>query len=331
MISTAVIAPTGAASIGTAGILDTLIKADRSWKLQAGDDWKPLFDVALVGLNDQPVCCKDGVFLQPQHTTATLRPDLVIVPALDDEDHEASFAGNREWVPWIKHWHDAGARVASSCTGAFLVADTGLLDGRRATTHWLFANLFHEWFPLVTLATDQLIVDDGDIISSGGATAFLTLVLYLIERYGGYQRAAFAAKVMLVDANRTSQLPFVAFNSDRNHDDTLIRDIQDHVDVNLGNNLDASDMASKFGLSPRTLTRRFRSATNRTYQSYIRHARIQRAKFLLETTIEPIGIIQQLVGYQDPTAFRRAFHDEVQISPTEYRARYGARQAKTNP
>jgi transcriptional regulator GlxA family with amidase domain len=330
MISTVVIAPTGAASIGTAGILDTLIKADRSWRLQAGDEWEPLFDVALVGLDDKPVPCKDGVFLQPQQTVNTVRPDLVIVPAIDEEDQEASFAANRAWVPWIKTWHQAGARVASSCTGAFLVADAGLLDGRRATTHWLFAELFHERFPQVTLATDQLIVDVGDIISSGGATAFLTLVLYLTERYGGYERAAFAAKVMLVDANRTSQLPFVAFSPERDHDDTLIREIQDHIDVNLGTDLDAGDIAQKFGLSPRTLTRRFRAATNRTYQAYIRHTRIQRAKLLLETTTEPIGNIRDLVGYQDPAAFRRAFHAEVDISPTEYRARYGAKPTENH-
>ena len=328
MISVAVIAPTGAASIGTAGILDALIKADHSWKLEAGPAWEPLFDVALVALDDRAIPCKDGVFFHPtQNVDSLALPDLVVVPALDDEDHEGSFQRNRVWVPWIRTWHDAGARIASSCTGAFLVAAAGLLDGRRATTHWLFADLFHSWFPDVTLATDQLIVDTGDVISSGGATAFLTLVLYIVERYGGHERAAFAAKVLLVDGNRQSQLPFVAFRPARDHNDGLIRQIQDHIDTNLASQLDASALAERFAVSPRTLTRRFRAATGQTYQTYVRRSRIQQAKLLLESTAEPIGNVRALVGYQDPAAFRRAFHTEGAISPREYRTRNGNNQS----
>ena len=324
MISVVVIAPTGAASIGTSGLLDALIKADRSWRVEVGADWKPLFDVRLVGLEAQPIPCKDGVYLDPSCTASDVdTPDLVLVPALDDEDNDASFELNRSWVPWIRTWHDAGSRVASSCTGAFLLAATGLLDGRRATTHWLFADRFQTRFPTVELATDRLIVDNGDVISSGGATAFLTLVLYLIERYGGHERAMFAAKVLLVDGNRASQLPFVAFSPSRDHGDELVREIQDHVDANLQDELDAAKTAALFALSPRSLSRRFRAATGETYQSYVRQSRIQRAKFLLESTADPIGIIRGAVGYEDPAAFRRAFNTEVALSPTEYRARFG--------
>ena len=323
MISTVVVTPTGAASIGTAGLLDSLIKADRAWRLQAGPSWTPLFDVTLVGLDTDPVACKDGVFLRPPRTVDAVRPDLVIVPALDDVDHEASFAANQPWVPWIQKWHQGGARIASSCTGAFLVAATGLLDGRRATTHWLFADLFREWFPEVQLTEDQLIVDDGDAISSGGATAFLTLVLYLVERYGGHARAALAAKVLLVDGHRTSQLPFIGFSATRNHGDPLVRDIQDHIESHLDDRLETDELANRFALSARSLSRRFGAATGRTCQSYIRHARIQHAKVLLETTVEPIGGIRDQVGYTDPAAFRRAFRQEVGITPTDYRIRDG--------
>jgi transcriptional regulator GlxA family with amidase domain len=323
VISTAVLSPRGAASIGTSGLLDALIKADRSWRLETGSAWAPIFDVALVGLDSGPVACRDGVFLRPPRTADGVHPDLVIIPALDDQEHEASFAANQPWVPWIQKWHRDGARLASSCTGAFLVAAAGVLDGRRATTHWLFADLFRQWFPQVQLVEEELIVDVGDTISSGGATAFLTLVLYLLERYGGHERAALAAKVLLVDGHRRSQLPFIGFSADRNHDDALVREIQNHIDAHLTERLESDDLARRFALSPRSLTRRFRSATGRTSQAYIRHARIKRAKLLLETTADPIGRIRDEAGYADPAAFRRAFRQEAGISPTDYRAMYG--------
>jgi transcriptional regulator GlxA family with amidase domain len=306
--------------------MDSLIKGDRAWRLEAGPAATRLFDVSLVGLDDRPVSCRDGVYLQPRCTAAELAtPDLVIVPAIDDEEPEASFARNRAWGAWIKSWYRDGARIASSCTGAFLVADTGILDGRRATTHWLFADLFRSWFPGVILTEDRLIVDNGDTISSGGATAFLTLVLYLIERYGGHERARLAAKVLLVDGNRTSQVPYMAFSANRNHRDDLIREIQDHIDAHLNEPLLASDLAGRFEVSTRTLTRRFVAATGVSPQEYLQRTRVQEAARLLETTTEPIDRVRARVGYRDPSAFRRAFQAVMGSSPRGYRDHYGAK------
>src|SRR5262245_44541254 len=154
MLLVAIPALAGAASIGTAGLMDALNKADRAWALQAGPDAPRLFDVRLVGLDGfdggpSPVACRDGVLLQPRVAAKDLEtPDLVVVPGLDD-DLDDSFVRNRGWVPWIAGWHRAGAVVASSCTGAFLLADAGLLDGRPATTHWLFADKLLRRYPEV--------------------------------------------------------------------------------------------------------------------------------------------------------------------------------------
>jgi transcriptional regulator GlxA family with amidase domain len=237
----------------------------------------------------------------------------------------ASFALNRGWASWIARWHAAGARIASSCTGAFLVADSGVLRGRPATTHWLFADELQRRYPNIDVKADRLIIDNGDVITSGGATAFLNLVLYLVERFAGHERANLAAKVLLVDGHRPSQLPYVAALPGRFHNDLVVHEIQQHIDWHLDEPLLISKLAEQFGLSSRTLSRRFTDATGRGPQAYLQHARVQHAKRLLETTSDPIEEVRRLAGYNDPAAFRRAFKQTTGLSPSEYRKAYGPR------
>jgi len=326
MLAVAIPALADTASIGTAGLMDALNKADRSWTLVNGSESGRLFKVQLVGLNRRPVVCRDGVRLHPTAITHQMpTPDLVVVPGLDD-DLAASFVRNRRWVPWIRRWHQAGARIASSCTGAFLVADAGVLRGRAATTHWLFADDLRRRYPDVDVRVDRMVIDHGDVITSGGATAFLNLVLYLVERFGGHERVNLAAKVLLVDGHRNSQLPYLAALPGRSHDDRVVHGIQQHIDTNLDEPLRIGKLAAQFGLSSRTLSRRFESATGRGPQAYVQHARIQHAKRLLETTNDPIDEIRRGAGYHDPAAFRRAFKQATGLSPSQYRGAYGPRQ-----
>lgn len=328
MVSVVIAALSGTASIGTAGLMDALNKADLAPALQAGQPAPRMFDVRLAGLGDGPVSCRDGVSLQPSVVAADVAtPDLVVVPGLDD-DLAASFAANRGWAPWLARWHAAGARIASSCTGAFLVADAGLLDGRPATTHWLFAGELGRRYPAVKVTADQMIVDNGDVITSGGATAFLNLVLYLVERFAGHDRANLAAKVLLVDGHRPSQLPYIAFGRERAHDDVIVHQVQQHIDSHLGEPLRVGELAASFGLSERTLSRRFAAATGRGPRAYLRHARVQHAKRLLETTGDPIDQVCRRAGYSDPAAFRRVFKQVTGMSPTSYRDAYGLRPAR---
>jgi transcriptional regulator GlxA family with amidase domain len=323
MIKVLITALSGTASIGTAGLMDALNKADMSGQLPAGRPTPRMFDVQLAGLDHSEVSCRDGVILRPSASAAEIAtPDLVVVPGLDD-DLAASFAANRGWVPWITKWHAGGARIASSCTGAFLLADAGLLNGRAATTHWMFAGELHSRYPAVTVTADRMIIDNGDVITSAGATAFLNLILYLTERFAGHDRANLAAKVLLADGHRPSQLPYIAFGRERSHDDLTVHQIQQHVDLHLAEPLLAADLATRFGLSQRTLTRRFAAATGRGPRAYIQHARIQHAMRLLETTADPTSQIQRRCGYTDPAAFRRAFTQATGLSPRRYRDAYG--------
>ncbi|WP_433562864.1 GlxA family transcriptional regulator [Nocardia sp. CA-151230] len=326
MLSVAVLALAGGASIGPAGFMDVLAKADRSWQLQAGAAWTQLFDTTLVGLTDAPVRCRDGVLLQPHCRAAELAPpNLVVVPAFDDENLLDSLADNREWVPWLDKWHAQGGRVASSCVGAFLLAEAGLLDGRPATTHWMFAETLRSRYPRVKVATDRLIVDAGDVITCGGATTFLSLVVYLVERFGGHERAAVARKVLLIDGGRTSQLPYLTYTPVRDHGDELMQRIQDYIDTHLGTPIGSEALARHFGISPRTLARRFHAATDSSVNSYVQQARMLLAKKLLETTDQPIEQIRTATGYLDPAAFRRVFREAAGVSPRQYRNIYTTR------
>jgi transcriptional regulator GlxA family with amidase domain len=323
MVSVVIAALSGTASIGTAGLMDALNKADLAQALWTSRPPRRVFDVHLTGLDGGAVTCRDGVSLHPSVTAADVRtPDVVVVPGLDD-DLAASFAENRRWVPWLRTWHAAGARIASSCTGAFLVADAGLLDGKPATTHWMFADELRRRYPAINVTAGQMIVDNGDVITSGGATAFLNLVLYLVERFAGHDRANLAAKVLLVDSDRPSQLPYIAFGRERSHDDVLVHQIQQHIDLHVDEPLRISQLAARFGLSERTLSRRFAAATGRGPRAYLQHARIQHAVRLLETVSDAIDQIRSRAGYTDPAAFRRVFKQATGLSPSRYRETYG--------
>jgi transcriptional regulator GlxA family with amidase domain len=320
MLSVAVLALGGGASIGPAGLMDVLGKADRSWQLLAGPAWTPLFDITLVGLDSKPVRCRDEIMLQPHRRARDLAPpNLVVVPAFDDENLLDSLADNQDWVPWLKTWHAQGARVAASCVGAFLLAEAGLLDGRPATTHWLFADTMRSLYPSVKVTSDRLIVDAGDVITSGGATTFLSLVVHLVERFGGHERAALARKVLLIDGGRTSQLPYLAFTPARDHDDDLVRRVQQFIDAHLDVPIRSDALARKFGVSTRTLARRFLASTQAGVNSYAQQARMLLAKKLLETTNDSIDQIRTATGYLDPAAFRRAFRQAAGMSPRQYR------------
>jgi transcriptional regulator GlxA family with amidase domain len=178
------------------------------------------------------------------------------------------------------------------------------------------------------VTASQMIVDNGDVITSGGATAFLNLVLYLVERFAGHDRANLAAKVLLVDGHRPSQLPYISFGRERSHDDVIVHQVQQHIDLHLGDPLQISELAARFGLSERTLSRRFAAATGRGPAAYLRHARVQRAMRLLETASDPIDQIRRGVGYSDPAAFRRVFKEATGLSPSSYRDAYGLRNGR---
>ncbi len=321
MLTTYVLALRDVPSIGTAGTSDALRKADQAWAL-LHPERPPLFDVRLVGLDANPVQCGGGVWIHPESTASgSARPDLVVIPGLSN-DVELSYAANVAWSSWVAKWAVDGTVVASSCTGAFLAAEAGVLDGHAATTHWTAADLLQRRYPKVRVEAHRMVIDENEVVTSGGATTFLNLVVHLTHRFGGAERAAQAAKLLLVDGHRLTQLPYTILVGTRHHSDEAVMLAQEHVAAQLGTELTVERLAERTALSPRSLERRFEQALGMSPSRYIQLARIETAKRMLETSADPIERISGKVGYADASAFRRAFSRHAGESPTAYRRRY---------
>lgn len=288
----------------------------------AGMGKPPLFNIELVGVDNETVLIS-GMYTI--HTDRTLREvnktDLVVIPAIDGA-LEKGLEENKELIPWIAAQYRAGAEVASLCVGAFLLASTGLMKGRKCATHWVAANEFRRMFPDVNLVTERVVTDENGIYTSGGAYSYLTLVLYLIEKYAGRAAAVFCAKIFAIDIDRESQSPFMMFNGQKDHEDEPIKKAQMFIEENFHQRITVDELASMFSLSRRNLERRFKKATSNTVVEYIQRVKIEAAKMSLESSRENVNEVMYKVGYTDTKAFRTTFKKITGISPIQYRTKY---------
>ena len=282
----------------------------------------PAFELELVGLR-KTATFNGGLFtLHAQRTIGEdFRTDLILIPAPKGDLAEA-VALNQAFLPWIRRQHAAGAEVASLCLGAFLLAATGLLRGRRCATHWLAARQFAATYPDVQLVAEQLITDEQGLYSSGGAYSYLNLVLYLIEKYVGPEMAVGCAKVFQVDIGRRSQSPFVIFQGQKDHADAPIRQAQDFIEQHVADRLAVEDLALQSCMSRRSFERRFKKATHNTVAEYVQRARIEAAKMRLESSPANVSEVMDAVGYADAKAFRALFKRLTGVSPLAYREKY---------
>ena len=282
----------------------------------------PLFKVELVGLS------KETPLIRGMYTIRTDRvihdvekTDLLIIPAIDG-DLRKGLEENAAFIPWISKQYAAGAEVASLCVGAFLLASTGLVNGKKCATHWVSANEFRRMFPDVNLVTERVVTDENGIYTSGGAYSYLMLVLYLIEKYAGRAAAVFCAKVFAIDIDRESQSPFMMFSGQKEHEDEAIKKAQSFIEGNFHQRITVDELASMFSLSRRNLERRFKRATSNTVVEYIQRVKIEAAKMSLESTSENVNEVMYKVGYTDTKAFRTTFKKITGISPIQYRTKY---------
>jgi transcriptional regulator GlxA family with amidase domain len=247
--------------------------------------------------------------------------DLIIVPAMYGNLNRA-IELNRDFIPWIIDQHSMGAEVASLCLGAFLLASTGMLNGRNCATHWLAANDFRRMFPDVNLVEDKIITDEGGIYSSGGAYSSLNLILYLIEKYAGKETAVFCSKAFQIDFRRDSQSPFMIFTGQKDHKDEPVKKAQEYIENNFQTKITVDQLASMLALSRRNLERRFKKATANTVVEYIQRVKIEAAKMSLENSRENVNEVMYKVGYNDTKAFRTTFKRITGLSPVQYRNKY---------
>ena len=297
-----------------------LLTGVNSYMLSMGKS--PLFNIELVGLTKETPLIRGMYTIRTDRVIKDVRKtDLIIVPAIDGELSKA-IDENKDFIPWITQQYKAGAEVASLCVGAFLLASTGLVNGKKCATHWVAANEFRKMFPDVNLVTERVVTDEDGIYTSGGAYSYLTLVLYLIEKYAGRAAAVFCAKIFAIDIDRESQSPFMMFSGQKDHEDEPIKKAQTYIEDNFHQKITVDELASMFALSRRNLERRFKRATANTVVEYIQRVKIEAAKMSLESSRENINEVMYKVGYTDTKAFRTTFKKITGISPVQYRAKY---------
>ena len=297
-----------------------LFSAVNNFLMTAG---KPaLFDVKLVGATRE-VRLADGHYAV--HTDLVLEEvahtDLIFVPALFG-DMGSALAKNKALVPWIIKHYNLGAEVASLCVGAFLLAETGLLDGKKCSTHWLHSNEFRRMFPDVELVDGRIVTEEGRLYSSGGANSYWNLLLHLVEKYTDRATAILAAKFFAIDIGRSSQSAFAIFQGQKTHGDAEIKQVQQHIEENFTEKFTIDELAEMVALGRRSFERRFKAATNNTVLEYIQRVKIEVAKRRLESGRKNVNEVMFDVGYGDAKAFRDVFKKITGLTPGDYRGRY---------
>lgn len=302
-----------------AGAYKILTRATSYWKEKGN---KTTYKIELAGLSKE-VCFFDGLFTAKPHTTvsAIKQTDLIIIPSLN-HNYQQTIELNQPLTDWIVQQYKKGAEVASICTGAFLLASTGLLDGKSCSTHWAFADTFRTMFPLVKLQADELITDENGIYTNGGAYSFLNLVIYLTEKYFDRETAIFCSKVFQIEIDRQNQSPFIIFKGQKTHEDDLIKQAQDYIETNIQEKISFEKLAFNFSAGRRNFDRRFIKATGNTPVEYMQRVKVEVAKKLFETSGKRINEVMYDVGYSDVKAFREVFRKITGLSPLAYRNKY---------
>lgn len=282
----------------------------------------PYYEVELVGLTQEAVLY-DGLFSIRPHVTIdkVRRTDLIVVTTIMG-DMPSSIEQNKAFLPWISERHAGGAEVASLCMGAFLLAATGLLDGKAATTHWIGLEAFHEMFPDVHLQGGKIITEDSGIYTSGGAYSFLNLLLYLIEKYNGREMSIQSSKLFEIDIDRYTQSGFVVFQGQKGHGDAQVQQAQEYIEKHYDQPIAVDMLAGLTSLGKRNFIRRFKNATQNTPFEYVQRVRIEAAKKALESTDRNVNEVMMMVGYYDNKAFRSVFKKYTGHTPQEYRKKY---------
>jgi transcriptional regulator GlxA family with amidase domain len=283
---------------------------------------KPLFRVQLVGAKKQ-VRLNEGRFSvhADKNIQEVKKTDLVIIPALSG-DMQTAISKNRVFIPWIKGQYKNGAEIASLCIGAFLLASTGLLDGKKCSTHWGFQNEFRELFPKVELIDGSIITEENRIYTSGGANSYWNLLLHLVEKYTDRQTAVLASKYFAIDIDRKSQNAFAMFQGQKSHTDSAIKKGQEFIENNIQEKISVDGLAAFVAVGRRSFERRFKRATNNTVLEYIHRIKIEAAKHSFESSRKNINEVMFDIGYSDSKAFRSMFKKITGLTPVEYRNKY---------
>ena len=306
-------------SSGISGLLDTFSVANL-WNQALTQDETPLFHTQVVSVDGKPVESQGCIVIRPHGSLAEMGPtDIILIPPFLGSEVPESW---KAILPWIREQYQAGIPIGAMCTGTFILAETGLLDGRMATTNCQFGNWFKKRYPTVKLHLEEMLTEDAGLLCAGAATAAFSLGLHLIERHGSPRLTALVAKALLVDPARVRQSPYMIYVGPKNHGDPEVLAAQTYMENHFSTPMSMDDVAGHVCLSSRHFKRRFRKATGDSPLVYLQKIRIETAKKKLETTLDTINEITWQIGYEDSSTFRRLFKKHTNVSPREYRDRF---------
>ena len=311
------------------GLLDVLTTTGRIWASLLRQDARALpFQVRVAALGKRPFRCGNGIPVVPGLSIRD-HPDVdvIVIPELwlgPDEDIRGR---HRAMTAWIRAQYERGAFVYSVCSGSLLLAETGLLDGREATSHWGYQQLFERSYPQIRFRPEPSLCfadSTGRLVTAGGATSWHDLVLHIIARHASPADAVQIAKVYLLKPHDEGQLPYRPLVRPHRHEDAAVRDCEAWLARHFRESGAVAGAVRHSRVAERTLKRRFKSATGSSLIDYLQGLRIEEAKRLLETTTRAADEISADVGYQDASFFRRLFQRRTGLSPARYRRMFEA-------
>ncbi len=291
--------------------------------LTGGDDTSGHFRVTTASADGKPVRCDGDIYIQPNVAIKDVgHTDLIFVPTTGVSIYDV-VERNAPIVPWLKRRSGKGVAIASVCSGVGLVAAAGLLDGRRATTHWGLAEKFGELYPKVKWMPELMVTEDRGFYCGGGVNAAMDLSIYLVERFCGHEIAMQTAKSLLLETPRAWQSGFAIVPLKTDHTDDSISSAQEWMHKNFSRTFSLEDPARRVGMSVRNFVRRFKQATGDSPLIYLQKLRVAAAKRMLENNHKSMQEISDAVGYNDVAFFRSLFQRHTGVSPSAYRDRFG--------
>jgi transcriptional regulator GlxA family with amidase domain len=301
------------------GSYELFSKANTYWKERHSQE---LFKIQLAGVTKK-IIFNGGLFsVQPELILDKIdKTDLIIIPSLN-HNYDIALKGNEVLQDWLVKQYKKGSEIATICTGTFLLASVGLLDGKTCSTHWSVSDKFRTQFPKVKLQTDRLITDENGIYTNGGAYSFLNLMLYLIEKYYDRATAIYCSKVFQIEIDRNTQSEFAIFSGQKQHEDEVVQQAQLYIEKHFEEKISVEALSARLNVGRRNFDRRFIKATGNTPLEYLQRVKIESAKKALESTRKTINEVMYEVGYADVKAFREVFRKYTGISPLEYKVKY---------
>ncbi|NBA87688.1 helix-turn-helix domain-containing protein [Emticicia sp. CRIBPO] len=313
-----IVVPEGNVNLSSiTGTYEILSRANAYWQ-KLGN--KSMMEIHIAGFVKE--LKMDGGFfsVNPLNIHEIQKTDLVIIPSI--YYNENIIEQNTVLISWLRDQYKSGAEIASVCSGAFLLAATGLLEGRTCSTHWNVEADFRRLFPNVDLQIDKLITIEKGIYTNGGGYSFLNLIIFLVEKFFDRPTAIYCSKIFQIDIERSSQSPFHIFRTQKTHGDELISKAQNYIEENLAEKISFEDLAFKLATSRRNFDRRFIKATGNTPVEYLQRVKVEVAKSTLEEGRKSIFEVMLEVGYSDDKAFREVFKKITGLSPLDYKARF---------